>query len=195
MGYFWSKPEPVNVDYESESEMESTREMMNNWKRYNSVKKELEARGAKTFGSLERMEQRLQRFLDMEKQQAKKAARLEKARAAERARIERAEEDALLRIDVLRMSRDLAAPETPPQSPRTPTLPPLLRRQNARDDDDEVYTEEEFMIDQINENWIHFKNTDPWNRPDALADVSVSIYALQSWYERARDVQQQIMMS
>ena len=173
MGYFWSKPEPVNVDYESESEMESTREMMNNYYRHNSVKKQLEARGAKTFGSLERMEQRLQRFLDMEKKEAEKAARLER----ERARIEADD-----------------APMTPPQSPRTPTLPPLLRRQNAREDH-EVYTEEEFMIDQINENWIHFLNTSAWNRPDALADLSASVYALQTFYERARDVQQQIMTS
>lgn len=173
MGLFWSKPEPeIVVDYESESEPEmehqSTRDKQTAyWRRFHTVKKQLEVRGAKTFGSLERMEQRLERFLDMEKQQAEKAAR--------RAKIE-------------------AAPTTPPQSPRSPVLPPLLRRQNARQSN-EVYTDEEFMIDQINENWIHFLNTSIWNRPDALADLSISIYALQTFYERARDVQQQIMTS
>ena len=178
MGYFWSKPEPVVVDYESEPESEmdndyetTRQERAAYWRRYHTVKKQLEARGAKTFGSLERMEQRLERFLDMETQQAEKAARKER----ERARIE-------------------AAPVTPPQSPRSPVLPPLLRRQNARQSN-EVYTDEEFMIDQINENWIHFMNTNAWNRPDALADMAVSIYALQTFYERARDVQQQIMTS
>jgi hypothetical protein len=175
MGYFWSKPEPVNVDYESEpeSEMESTREMMNNWKRYNSVKKELEARGAKTFGSLERMEQRLQRFLDMETKEAEKAAR--------RARVEA---DELLRIDVLRMSRELSPdPVTPPQSPRTPTLPPLLRRQNARDYDDE-YTDEQFLIDQVNERWVTFTEVRSWNRGNALDDVMHAMRELQEYYDR-----------
>ena len=59
MGYFWSKPEPeIVVDYESESEpemndYETTRqERAAYWRRFHTVKKQLEARGAKTFGSL-----------------------------------------------------------------------------------------------------------------------------------------------
>jgi hypothetical protein len=69
------------------------------YRRLNSVKKQLAAYGAKTFGSLERMEERLARFKQQEQEQQRASARLEQARQQARELVAAAEALAALQIE------------------------------------------------------------------------------------------------
>ena len=69
------------------------------YRRLNSVKKQLAAYGAKTFGSLERMEQRLARFKQQEQERQQAAARLVEARREARELVAAAEALAALQIE------------------------------------------------------------------------------------------------
>lgn len=137
------------------------------WRRLNSVKKQLAAYGAKTFGSLERMEERLARFKQEEQHKTVGMMRLEKARQEAREMVAAAEALAALQIEEQLAQRPTPTPaslraefqEPEPQSPRAfvslraeagtaddydwglagpPPPAPTLVRQNAVDLDDVV---------------------------------------------------------